>query len=412
MTPAEGTARRPQVALVGLTHQQLAEHRAAWGTLLQSRWDRLPHIAIFEFTPHGMTHFQANMLNIDAAVLLPHLPTWSRLPHLNSLGPRPLRSRDHPWGLPQLTPTLAERVNAENGLLQLLLASLDSFLEQKAGDAEKRIMLLLPEDLGACSRGRPASPWQLPQLAELARRHNLQRGALQQCRLGPGRTASPTGLLHNLPLAAGTYRQGWPRLKPGTDHYQGPLPPRCGCGRRHIAQQATRAKLRSSPPQLLPAACRWIAEAIHADFTSRNMISQLGPPTERGRKVAELLPDLQPYPCDQDGYDTDGTMLLEPPEIETEATREACTEDQEPADTQHVKPSSTSTDKLLDMEQIDHAAAADSPPHPQQGQSFRDAKSQNYDSKHEVGQTTKEVDIHTKSGSDSPKQRDEGHTRS
>ncbi len=312
MKPAEAAQRRSKIAFVGFAEPTLAEQRATWNSLLDQSGEAPPQIVAYAFNSEGLTQFQTDMPSIDVAIFLPHLPTWSRLPYLNSRGPKPLRTREFPWGLPQLPTDIADRVNTENGIYQQTLDVIDLYLSQAAKPFSRGLALFHPEDLGAHANGRPASPWQLARLATIAKGANLQRAALQQCRLGPCSRVSPMGILHNLEPWPGTVRRGWPRLNSITDVYKGPLQRQCGCGRRHQGHERSEEGLQSTPPTLEPFTHKWLGEMIYTYLTDKGLIEQHGLPQDRGRRVAELLPHMLPYAIDEDGYETEATILLDP----------------------------------------------------------------------------------------------------
>ncbi len=311
VTPVPPPSASAFIAMVGVTEAGLDEFRVAYGMLDELRREASPPVESFDFTSDGLDRLGKRLSGCAALLVAPNLRTWSRLPHLNQLGPRPLRSAAHPFGLPNLDVAYADRVNAENGLYQQCLMVTRSFLVSERGaNTAAPFILFHPEDLGASRGRRPASPWQLESLKRLAMDHELIRGALQQCRLGPSAQAQPPGFLTNMAPVPGTFKCGWPKLDDETATYLGPLPRNCGCGRRHQSLVRRGKALRTTPPLLKNATITWIAEAMHTKMSQPK--AELGHPAERGLILAELLPDLLLHAADDDGYDTDGTIIMEP----------------------------------------------------------------------------------------------------
>ncbi len=301
------------VALVGVTESGLDDFRADWASLNARRQTSgVLDVTVkgFEFNAVGLKDLSGQLFKCMAVALMPTLPTWSRLPHLNRWGPSPLRTAASPWGLPNLNDSCAERVNAENGLYQQVLKLIEEIIQQnKENGTEMKVILIHPEDLGAVHGRRPASPWQLDELQSLARSGKLERGAMHQCRLGQLRQAQATGFLTNARPADRTYNMGWPKL----DHegnYQGPLRKSCGCGRRHRSGLRTGTAFKTPQPALSRGGITWLAELLH-HAGSRSWL-KLGLPEDRERDIAELLPDFINYDWDSDGYDTEGTVFHDP----------------------------------------------------------------------------------------------------
>ncbi len=88
------------VAMVGVTEAGLEEFRVVYGMLDELRRKASPPVESFEFSAEGLDRLSKKLPGCAAMLMAPDLPTWSRLPHLNQLGPRPLRSAAHPFGLP------------------------------------------------------------------------------------------------------------------------------------------------------------------------------------------------------------------------------------------------------------------------------------------------------------------------
>ena len=113
----------------------------------------------------------------DIAILTPPCSTWSRAQYSNNHGPKPVRSREHPWGFPWLEGEDLLRCNIGN---TLVLKSIEC--ATAIHNAGGRYIWEHPEDLGALYDGRmPASIWQTSQMTGLAARTGATTAALHQC---------------------------------------------------------------------------------------------------------------------------------------------------------------------------------------------------------------------------------------
>ena len=154
----------------------------------------------------------------DVLVITPPCNTWSRLPWSSSPGPKPLRSRRHPWGFPWLTgPALAKCTLGNSFVKQTFEAVL------AAHGAGTKFLVEHPEDLGLTSAGgEPASIWMLEELLAIHTSTGAQTAALFQCSFGAD-YGKPTRLWSTLPQLAELPHAGWPRFD-AKGHYRGPLP--------------------------------------------------------------------------------------------------------------------------------------------------------------------------------------------
>ena len=91
------------------------------------------------------------------------IPTWCRLRHQNSNGPKPVRNKAFPWGLPWLKEHERSQVDADNDALRSTLRLLN-----QVHTSRPRVNwhLLHPEGLGTAKWGTTASPWQLRELRQ------------------------------------------------------------------------------------------------------------------------------------------------------------------------------------------------------------------------------------------------------
>ena len=181
----------------------------------------------------------------------PPSDTFTRAVFANRSGPRPIRTRDHPMGLPRLDCRERKRAEDANRLVYLSIAVL-----QAAGKARKRgltvfSLLVHPEDLGAAALGIPASIWQLRQVRQLCRL-GFQTVAFTQCVFNAD-YPKPTRLLTDLPGILGLGWPGWPVF----DHqgrYLGPLPEACGHRHRTKLVVPGRGRRRAALPAVHPPA--------------------------------------------------------------------------------------------------------------------------------------------------------------
>ncbi len=314
---------RRNVALLGFTEAEAAsfDHALREATTLS---DENPvvaecHSRHFSFTVQGINALKETLHDFQYLLLVPKLPTWSRLPTLNTRGPRPMRSKRFPWGMPWVHGDTSSRLNDENVLIQMTFNCMSSFL-RLAGkvDATRCLIFISPEDLGPAGDDAPPSLWQLKELQQLADRFHLRRAAFCQCRHGPSKHARPTGILASHPLPPGVSKKGWPKI---ADTYLGPLPRTCGCGRRHATMQRIKRKFNSPEGMLGGGTIKMLAAFVISSSSPTLSTTEQGLPRTR-ELIEALLPHAKLYEVDDDDYDTDTTVLMEPPECYVEAKQE------------------------------------------------------------------------------------------
>ena len=130
----------------------------------------------------------AEMGFYDAAIAGPLCRTWS-VALWKEGGPRPYRSRSHPYGLPGLRGWRRRRCEQDFALLEFSIAFL-SVLEKRGGT----ILLEHPADPG---RSPFPSIWVLPLVKDLVNRKGMRAITGHQCRWG-AISAKPTTLAGNL----------------------------------------------------------------------------------------------------------------------------------------------------------------------------------------------------------------------
>ena len=204
----------------------------------------------------------------DIAILTPPCSSWSRAQYSNNRGPKPVRSREHPWGFQWLEGEDLLRCNIGNTLVYKSIECATAI-----HNAGGRYIWEHPEDLGALYDGRtPASIWQTSQMAGLAARTGATTAALHQC--DPRADGSccidypkPTRLLGTLPAMSRLLPyQGWPQFGK-TGAYLKPLPR--NCGHWHRTSLTRKAGDASSTPfrtaataSYPPMLCNLLAEII------------------------------------------------------------------------------------------------------------------------------------------------------
>jgi hypothetical protein len=211
-SPFNGEPRTAVLAVVGLLPEEVSDcgvglDLARSGCIhlgCHTRW----RLISFGFTLEGLSSLKEQLRQVDAALLFPRMPTWSRLTALNRLGPKPLRSRDFPWGRPGISQQSSRRVDHENTLLFMALDISRELLSRGDAAVDSRnpslFALLQPEDLGPLPSFHPVSLWQVSELHSLARHGGLRRSAFHQCRHQRSTHSRPTGLLSNFTLPQGT----------------------------------------------------------------------------------------------------------------------------------------------------------------------------------------------------------------
>ena len=170
----------------------------------------------------------------DLVLAAPPCNTFSRAVYHDSHGPAPVRSREHPWGLPDLPPHLQQKLEESNLLIRFTIDSVAAALACKVKTVG--VWIEFPEDLGSANCGDPASLWQLQETQALA--GSAVRGAIHQCEWAEVPYAKPTGMLTNIPQIFNDplFWRGWPELSfssgagRSTWTYQGPLPRSCAHG--------------------------------------------------------------------------------------------------------------------------------------------------------------------------------------
>ena len=170
-----------------------------------------------------------------ALFVFPPCSTWSRARRTGSPDPRPLRSRQHPLGLPSLPPEHQHVLASHNQALVFAIMCVE--IAQQFCPAVS-IIWVAPEDLGGHVQTGPPSVWQFRETTQLqSRTSEVVRGVAYSCELGASVYTRPVGFLTNVPGLIRELRQGWPVFhhRGPVLRYRGPLPQSCACGSKHTS---------------------------------------------------------------------------------------------------------------------------------------------------------------------------------
>ncbi len=192
----------------------------------------------------ALAHEVPSGVHVDAAAL-PQGPvhallavltykTWARSRHVSVKGPTFVREAAFPWGLPTLSVGQRSEVETANDQLRAVFSVIQTVW---INHPECQVLFCHPEDLGEAPLGWPASPWQLPELKQWARRRGALRAALFQCEFGAEIRSNPIGLLCSEPQSSNNMHRGWTKHRGTDNRYLGPLPARCNCGSTHDGEE-------------------------------------------------------------------------------------------------------------------------------------------------------------------------------
>ena len=202
------------------------------------------------------------------AALFVFLPcsTWSRARHSGSPGPKPLRSRQHPLGLPSLPPEHQHVLASHNQAL--VFAIMCAEIAQQFCPAVS-IIWVAPEDLAGHVQTGPPSVWQIRETTQLqSRTSGVVRGVAYSCELGAADYTRPVGFLTNVPGLIRELRQGWPvfQHRGPVIRYRGPLPQSCACGSKHTSLEGVAAS--KALPLFQPAFWQFLLLQVSARYRS------------------------------------------------------------------------------------------------------------------------------------------------
>jgi hypothetical protein len=131
--------------------------------------------------------------DFDIVILSPPCGSWSRANYSEKPGPKPVRSRAHPWGLPGLKFGQLRRMENGNEFIHFAIRAIATAQGCKRRGRRVCTILEHPEDLGRVPKGVPASIWQLPNLRAAFAEFPYVTAAGYQCQFeawtGPSRRA-------------------------------------------------------------------------------------------------------------------------------------------------------------------------------------------------------------------------------
>ena len=162
----------------------------------------------------------------DLTVTTPPCAPWTRAQHSLRPGPKAVRSKRYPLGLPYMTEEDEQRCDVGTSLASFAFEALytTTLLTPKEGWRRCKGLMEHPEDLGQADKDIPASVWQMREPMALTVFADYQRGAINQCELqtAPYDTEAPrkpTGILTNIKEILAWTTKGWPQFKNG--YYKG-----------------------------------------------------------------------------------------------------------------------------------------------------------------------------------------------
>ena len=170
-----------------------------------------------------------------ALFVFPPYSTWSRARRTRSPDPRPLRSRQHPLGLPSLPPEHQHVLASHNQALEFAIMCVE--IAQQFCPAVS-IIWVAPEILGGHVQTGPPSVWQFRETTQLqSRTSEVVRGVAYSFELGASDYTRPVGFLTHVPGLIRELRQGWPVFhhRGPVLRYRDPLPQSCACGSKHTS---------------------------------------------------------------------------------------------------------------------------------------------------------------------------------
>ncbi len=202
-----------------------------------------------------------NSGEVDVLFVALHLHTMARARAVPHRGPGLLRTRDWPWGLPDVAGEARMALDSDNGLIRLAMSAIR---DVSSNSKQPTILWVAPEDKG----GRAASIWQLAELRQFALEGGWTRYSFNQCEVSDSRNQRPTAVLSFSPLRHPLLRKGWPRLRRDGDLYWGPLEHKCKCGRTH---EPWSSQQRRPSTELEPGVVEWLMSVARDSGMARHL---------------------------------------------------------------------------------------------------------------------------------------------
>ena len=197
----------------------------------------------------------------QALVMTPPCNTHSRARYANMRGPRPLRSKQWPWGFPWLEGRNLASCELGNSLVRLTFEACHLAFRMGMGFLTEH-----PEDLGSTIDGQqPGSIWAVQETFDLASQTGANTVAFFQCPFGAP-SSKPTRMMGTVPFfdpEVLKLSHGWPRFN-SSGKYLGPLPQRCGHSKhKQLVGRDASGEFATSAAAAYPALmCHWIADML------------------------------------------------------------------------------------------------------------------------------------------------------
>ena len=153
----------------------------------------------------------------SAVIATPPCNTHSRAVFANRRGPRPLRSKQHPGGIPGLPKHLKDKVTLADQLIAVALA-----LCSDAATHQVPFLAEHPEDLGRAQLGDPASIWQTQVWRALVEKSSATTAAIFQCQKLLPESDAPAVVITSLVFGVGG---GASHRVSGSGAFAPPTPP-------------------------------------------------------------------------------------------------------------------------------------------------------------------------------------------
>ena len=208
--------------------------------------------------------------DFDCVILSPPCGSWSRANYSDKPGPKPVRSRKYPWGIPHLLAHDQRRAANGNEFVHFSIRAIVAAQNCKRRGRRVTTLWEHPEDLGATKNGCPASVWQLPQVRNAYAEFGFITAAGYQCQFPDVDYPKPTRVLTDITSLKCFGYTGWPQFT-AEQKYLGPLPRQCG--HRHYEQMIGRLPtggFATSPKAAYPPGmCELFARHIFDDFMSQ-----------------------------------------------------------------------------------------------------------------------------------------------
>ncbi len=230
---------------------------------------------------------------VDVLFVCLPLPTMARARVIKQRGPGLLRTREWPWGLPDVEGSARTAIETDNDLIRL---SMSAIREVAARSSHPTILWVAPEDRG----GIAGNIWQLRELRQYAIEGGWMRYSFNQCETTSSKSPRPTSVLSLCPLRHTLLRKGWPKLLHDGTLYAGPLEPSCKCGRTHDTWPN---QARTSSTELEPGVIEWLltvainsglARHLRIGRTSTSARQSAGPRSSRSASSSSTTSSRSP----------------------------------------------------------------------------------------------------------------------